>query len=110
MALGSRVAKPAPLHPKFTESHDMTTDTTASLVAAHRHATRALLQAGMAQFKQEHPEEYRTATRAAQSGGQFVVTAALAPSGLDELFIDLVTASGQRINLMHVENMPAGAG
>lgn len=88
----------------------MTTNTTAPLVAAHRHATRALLQAGMAQFKAAHPEEYRTVAEAAQHGGQFVVTAALAPSGIDELFIDLVTATGQRFNLMHVENMHAGAG
>lgn len=70
----------------------------------HRQATRALLQAGMEQLKTEQPEEYQLATEAVQRGGHFQVSAALAPTGLDELLIDLVTASGERINLLRVEN------
>lgn len=79
-------------------------------VSNHRQATRALLQAGMAQLKTEQPEEYQLATEAVQCGGHFLVSAALAPTGLDELLIDLVTASGERINLLHVENDFSGTG
>lgn len=79
-------------------------NTTTEAVTTHRQATRALLQAGMAQLKVEQPEEYQLAIEAVQRGGHFLVSAALAPSGLDELLIDLVTASGERINLLRVEN------
>lgn len=79
-------------------------NTTTEAVTTHRQATRALLQAGMAQLKAEQPEEYQIAIEAVQRGGHFLVSAALAPSGLDELLIDLVTVSGERINLLRVEN------
>lgn len=79
-------------------------NTTTEAVTTHRQATRALLQAGMAQLKVEQPEEYQLAIEAVQRGGHFLVSAALAPSGLDELLIDLVTACGERINLLRVEN------
>lgn len=86
----------------------MTHNATADLVAAHRQATRALLQAGMAHLKADHPEEHRIAVEAAQHGAHFLVSSALSPAGLDELLIDLVTPDGQRINLMHVENESTG--
>lgn len=79
-------------------------NTTTEAVTTHRQATRTLLQAGMAQLKAEQPEEYQLAIEAVQRGGHFLVSAALAPSGLDELLIDLVTASGERINLLRVED------
>ena len=77
---------------------------TTKAVTIHRQATRMLLQAGMAQLKAEQPEEYQLAMEAVQCGGHFLVSAALAPSGLDELLIDLVTAGGERVNLLRVEN------
>ena len=75
------------------------------IIAAYRRATRALLEAGMAQYKTECPEEYQAIAVAMQRGAFFVVEASLAPSGLDEVRVNLVAADGQRINLMHVENL-----
>lgn len=79
-------------------------NTTTEAVTTHRQATRTLLQAGMGQLKEEQPEEYRLAIEAVQRGGHFLISAAIAPSGLDELLIDLVTITGERINLLRVEN------
>lgn len=83
---------------------------TTEAVTTHRQATRALLHAGMAQLKAEQPEEYQLAIEAVHHGGHFLVSAALAPSGLDELLIDLVTVRGERINLLRVENSPHTTG
>lgn len=77
---------------------------TEKVIAAHRHATRILLQAAMEHFKAECPTEYRHAADAVRCGSHFLVSSALSPAGLDELMIDLVTPTGDRINLMHVEN------
>ncbi len=74
-------------------------------IADFRRATRALLQAGLAQYKAECPEEYQAIAVAVQRGAFFAVEASIAPSGLDEARVDLVSADGQRINLMHVENL-----
>ena len=79
-------------------------NTTTEAVTAHRQATRALLQAGMAQLKAEQPEEYQIAIEAVKCGGHFLISTAIAPSGLDELLIDLVTITGERINLLRVED------
>lgn len=78
--------------------------TTTEAVTAHRKATRVLLNEGMAKLKAEQPEEYQLAIEAVQRGGHFLISAAIAPSGLDELLIDLVTITGERINLLRVEN------
>jgi hypothetical protein len=75
------------------------------IIAAYRRATSALLEAGMAQYKAECPEEYQAIAVAVQRGAFFAVEASLAPSGLDEVRVDLVAVDGQRINLMHVENL-----
>lgn len=85
-------------------------NTSTEVVVAHRQATRALLQAGMAQMKLQMPEEYQIAVEAVRRGGHFLVSAAMAPTGLDELLIDLVTASGERINLLRVENESSTTG
>ena len=76
---------------------------TESIIAAHGHATRALLQAAMEHFKAECPIEFRHAAAVVRDGAHFLVSSALSPAGLDELMIDLVTPTGERINLMRVE-------
>ena len=73
-------------------------------ITTYRRAIRALLEAGLAQYKDECPEEYQAIAIAVQRGAFFSVDSSLAPTGLDEIRIDLVSADGQRINLMHIEN------
>ena len=73
-------------------------------IATYRRAIRALLETGLAQYKDECPEEYQAIAIAVQRGAFFSVDSSLAPTGLDEIRIDLVSADGQRINLMHIEN------
>ena len=73
-------------------------------IATYRRAIRALLEAGLAQYKEECPEEYQAIVLAVQRGAFFSVDSSLAPTGLDEIRVDLVSTNGQRINLMHIEN------
>ena len=73
-------------------------------ITTYRRAIRALLETGLAQYKDECPEEYQAIAIAVQRGAFFCVDSSLAPTGLDEIRIDLVSADGQRINLMHIEN------
>lgn len=73
---------------------------TAEAVSKYRLATRELLQAGLTQFKQDRPDEYRSISLAAQQGAHFTVTSAISPAGLDEIHLNLVMPDGERVGLL----------
>ncbi|CAM2158394.1 conserved hypothetical protein [Paraburkholderia tropica] len=77
-------------------------DTTA-ILSAHLTATRALLEAGLAQMKVEDPAQYANVALVARNGGMFKIETGLSTAGLFEVNVALVDASGESVTLMHTE-------
>lgn len=74
-----------------------------SAIEAHLQASRELIAHAVVALREADPEAYQAVSRSALAGGSFRVTTGLSPAGLCEVHVDLVTASGEVVNVGRAE-------